>query len=143
MAFTGKGVYSYATQTKRGESVITYLASQAKRRSTIAYTIKTTPEQEQLMIDYINNNYRTDASDYGYMTHNCATMVIDAMDHAGVAKDAISAALMPNSYGEAIQGIPSFLPSTVSMIARTSSSVPSVFLPQDGAIPYNLTSFNP
>ena len=142
MAFTKKGVYSYGTDTPRGGSVVSYLTDQAKRRSTIIRTIKTTPEQEQDMIDYINANYKVDRSDYGYVTHNCATMVIDAMDHAGVARDAIDAVLIPNRYDEFLQGTPAYLPSTVSMIATLSSDMPPVISPQNGAIPTNLTEFN-
>ncbi|WP_423062219.1 DUF4105 domain-containing protein [Citrobacter portucalensis] len=143
MAFTGKGVYSYATSTKRGGDVITYLTDQARRRDTTAYTIKTTPEQEKEMINYINKNYKADASDYGYITHNCATMVIDAMDQAGVARDTINTILIPKDYGgDVMPGMPSFLPSTVSMIAGMSSSASSEFLPKNGAIPTNFTNFN-
>lgn len=142
MAFTGKGIYSYGTNTPRGGNVISYLTDQAKRRSTTIRIIETTPEQEQAMIDYINANYKADRSDYKYFTHNCATMVIDAMEHAGVANDIINSVLMLNSYSEFTQGLPPYLPSTVSMIASLSSNMPPVFSPQNGTIPTNLTSFN-
>ncbi|WP_338306046.1 RHS repeat-associated core domain-containing protein, partial [Escherichia coli] len=142
MAFTGKGVYSYGTATPRGGSVIAYLTEQAQRRSTRIYTIKTTPEQEKAMIKYIDEKYKVDRSDYNYFTHNCATMVIEAMLHAGVSVDSINEILTSTDPLGGDNGMPMYLPATVEMIASRVSNTSPLFSPENGPVPSNFTDFN-
>jgi uncharacterized protein RhaS with RHS repeats len=82
---TGQGIYSFGTGALPGSSVTDYLASQAEYRNSIAYIIKTTPEQEQAMLKYLKSlNLRlpnvpsTDSND------TCAVRTNDALRQAGM-----------------------------------------------------------
>ncbi|WP_326839129.1 RHS repeat-associated core domain-containing protein [Rahnella laticis] len=53
LAFSGHGVYSYSTRTMYGSSTSDYLNSQAMKRDTKAYILKTNSQQEKKMRDFI------------------------------------------------------------------------------------------
>ncbi len=92
MAFSGMSVYSYGTGTEYGSELTSYLTIQATYRSTVGYVLNTTPEQERIMVEYINKNYKQ-GSDYNIALHNCATMVADALSEANVANSEMQSLL--------------------------------------------------
>ncbi|GLQ95536.1 RHS repeat-associated core domain-containing protein [Dyella acidisoli] len=138
LAFTGQGVYSYGTGTAFGSSTTDYLAKQATYRSTTAYVLNTTPEQEQKMIDYLQSNYSPQSGGkYSVLRHDCATAANGALSAAGIGDGIIDGAaqaggiLLPQ------------LPSTSAMIAASYPGASIVQIPQGGSAPSFLGSFNP
>jgi uncharacterized protein RhaS with RHS repeats len=139
MAFTGQGVYSYGTGTPFGSSAIDYLASQGTYRSTTAYILDTTPEQEQQMINYLNGNYSPQSGGHYSIikNHDCASAVTGAMSNAGIGNDVLG--------NLAQAGVVLFpqVPSTPQLIAQSLPGTSIVQIPQGGTIPASLGSFNP
>jgi RHS repeat-associated protein len=138
LAFTGQGVYSYGTPEDFGSSTTDYLAKQATYRSTTAYVLNTTPEQEQKMIDYLQGNYSPQSGGkYSVLSHDCATAANGALSAAGIGDDIIDGAaqaggiLLPQ------------LPSTSAMIATSYPGASIVQIPRGGSAPSFLESFNP
>lgn len=134
IAIEGKGVYSYANKTIWGTDTTAYIARELPRRNTVAYVLKTTPEQEQKIIDYIKDNYRQDATDYGYITHNCATMIADALWDAGVAKEELMYAV--------VNGMHLWFPPTYNIIGMSASDSPRIEIPRNGTIPASLKAYD-
>ncbi|WP_336220177.1 RHS repeat-associated core domain-containing protein, partial [Citrobacter amalonaticus] len=134
MAFSGKGVYSYGNDTPYGSSVTTYLSAQAKRRDTKIYILRTTPGQEEEMQKYILEHYKSNG-DYNLFTHNCASMTVDALDSAGVAREGLLE--VANS------GLPLSYPPSLALVGMRESMGPGIDIPQGGSIPISLQEFNP
>ena len=137
IGFTGQGVYSYGTSDAFGSSVTGYLASQATYRSTTAYILNTTPEQEQTMMNYITSNYSQPGQYSVLRNHDCASMVNGAMSQAGIGDDVIT------SVAQAGGALFPQLPTTSALMASTFPGAQTVQIPQGGAIPAIMNSFNP
>jgi hypothetical protein len=82
LAFTGQGVYSYGTKDLYGSSTTDYLNSQISNRDVTITILKTTAEQEKMMIDYYNKNYGS-RSKYSATSNNCANAAAGALSDAG------------------------------------------------------------
>ncbi len=135
LAFSGHGVYSYGTNTKFGSELTNYLSWQSTYRATTVYEIDTTPEQEERMMKYIKDNY-SDIGDYSYFSHNCATMVIDALYDANVSSDFIR-------YAIANGGKPAQFPATVGFLGGMLSHGNSVHYAQGAPLSPVLSHYNP
>lgn len=133
IAFTGRGVYSYGTQEGLGTSATTYLHNQSQYRSSVAYRISTTPQQEAKMLDRIlsyNGKALPDprSDPFAALQDTCATRTADTLKVGGISS--------PIMVG------PNFLPGSVGGIGAWNASA-IYFLPQGGSIPSDLSSFNP
>jgi RHS repeat-associated protein len=137
IGFTGQGVYSYGTSDAFGSNVTNYLASQAAYRSTTAYILNTTPEQEQAMMNYIASNYSKPGQYSVLRNHDCASMVNGAMSKAGIGDDAVI------SVAQAGGVLLPQLPTTSALMASTFPGAQIVQIPQGGVVPAIMNSFNP
>jgi len=134
MAFSGMGVYSYGTGTEYGSELTNYLTMQATYRSTVGYVLNTTPEQERIMIEYINKNYKQ-GKDYNIVMHNCATMVADALSEANVASSEMQSLLegylLPQN------------PLTLKYLGVIASKGNAIPFPENAPLPKDTVHFNP
>ncbi|MFQ3395682.1 RHS repeat-associated core domain-containing protein [Enterobacter mori] len=134
MAFSGMGVYSYGTGTEYGSELTNYLTTQATYRSTVGYVLNTTPEQERIMAEYINKNYKQ-GSDYNIALHNCATMVADALSEANVANSEMQSLLenylLPQN------------PLTLKYLGVIASKGNVIVFPENAPLPMDTAHFNP
>jgi hypothetical protein len=133
IAFTGKGVYSYGTNTPIGGSLTDYLSKQARYRSSIAYILKTTPEQEEKMhaeiMKYIGvalPNPREDP--LGAANDTCAVRTQSALEAGG-----ITSIYLP---------IKSLFPGDTAFLAWRHAAT-KVMILKGGAVPSELSTFNP
>lgn len=99
------------------------------------YELNTTPEQEKKMMQYIKENY-SKIKDYSILSHDCATMVLDAMSDADVSRNFIL-------YSVANGGKPAQLPSTVGYIGSVLSGGNAVHYPQGAPLSPVLAHYNP
>mgnify|MGYP002713060653 CR=1 FL=1 len=135
IAFTGRGIYSYGTAELPGTSATAYLEHQGSYRSSIAYRIATTGEQEsimrKIMLSFEGKRLPDPFTDpVSAMGDTCATRVAEALDAGNIGVPFF----MPRG--------PSFLPGSVGMNAAWNAS--SVYILTKGAsIPASLDSFNP
>ncbi|MGR3835148.1 RHS repeat-associated core domain-containing protein [Ralstonia pseudosolanacearum] len=121
VATTGGGVYSYGTRDPYGGSVSDYLAGQVKDRNVEIAILDTTPQQElQIQLAMRNN-----VGNYSVTSHNCATVVSDALYGAGI---------MPNHN-------PSILPGQIFSSVLSLPSAQYVYIPKGSAIPSILAPF--
>lgn len=100
IAITGQGVYSYGTGTKPGTNLTDYLLSQADYRNSIAYIIKTTSEQDEAMLQYLNSlNPLLPAVPSQDSSDTCAARTNEALRHAGMydPRSPITSLLLGNS----------------------------------------------
>ncbi len=82
IAFTGKGVYSYGTGTAEGSSLKDFMIKQQNpRRDSVLIVIKTTPKQEQKMIQYLK---KMKSQEMGIVKNNCAQKTHGALSEAGI-----------------------------------------------------------
>jgi RHS repeat-associated protein len=89
---TGYGVYSYNNKTPPGTSLTSYLERESPRRDSVAYVIQTTPEQDVAALIAVQQSME---EPYSKWTHNCANVVNDALDAAGVPLPYGSSPLVP------------------------------------------------
>jgi hypothetical protein len=131
MAFTGQGVYSYGTGTPFGSSLDDYLNKQGTYRST--------PQQEQQMINYLNGNYSPQSGGHYSIikNHDCASAVTDALSQAGIGNGVL------DSVAQAGGILLPQVPSTPQIMAQSFPGTSIVQIPQGGTIPAFLGSFNP
>ncbi|MEX1829124.1 RHS repeat-associated core domain-containing protein [Luteibacter sp. CQ10] len=138
LAFTGKGVFSHGTGTKFGSSLTTYLEKQGQYRSTTAYVINTTPEQEKTMMDYMNDEYSERSTEKcSILSHDCATAVNGALSSAKVGDELVMATAQAGGI------LLNNLPSTSATLARSFPGASVLQIPQGGSVPSSLGAFNP
>ena len=123
IATTGAGVFSYGTKDPYGGSVDAYLGSQLADRFVEVLILNTTPAQEAA----IQASMKQNNGGYSATSHNCATAVGDAMSAAGLGDG--SSSIFPGSVFQ-------------QYISNAATSG-SFYIPQGGAIPGSLSSFNP
>ena len=90
IATTGSGIYSWGTDDAWGSSVQNFLYNQSRYRDSTAIVIPTTPAQEQAILDYLRKKIAA-GEPYDLTENNCATMVMDALDAAGLPNGLIAA----------------------------------------------------
>ncbi|MGC0017375.1 hypothetical protein ACPPTR_18020, partial [Ralstonia pseudosolanacearum] len=109
------------TRDPYGGSVSDYLAGQVKDRNVEIAILDTTPQQElQIQLAMRNN-----VGNYSVTSHNCATVVSDALYGAGI---------MPNHN-------PSILPGQIFSSVLSLPSAQYVYIPKGSAIPSILAPF--
>jgi RHS repeat-associated protein len=133
IAFTGRGVYSYGTDTPLGSSLTAYLASQARYRTSTLIRISTTSAQEKEMLSKVLSykgiplpNPKQDP--IGAFQNTCAVRTQQALAVGG-----IKSSLVPMT---------SPLPADTGIIAGMNSSGISI-LWQGSPVPSGFESFNP
>jgi uncharacterized protein RhaS with RHS repeats len=86
IATTGSGVYSDGNNTARGSSVTDYLNRKLGRRDTTLTILKTTPEQEKAIMDYLDSLAGKPLTNEfpDYLDDNCAVRTSDALARAGL-----------------------------------------------------------
>ncbi len=98
-----------------------------------AYVIKTTPLQEEVMINYINESYPNGVG-YNIAKHNCSTMVADSFTKANIGQkiitDAISQVMLPQ------------LPPTMGFVGGMLSGNTGIQINQGASIPSYFSEFN-
>jgi uncharacterized protein RhaS with RHS repeats len=80
IAVTGSGVYSFGNTTKLGSSLTAYLQREAARRNSNVIVIKTTPEQEKAILEYLRK-HKDDVNSY---PDNCAGRTSNALKAGGM-----------------------------------------------------------
>lgn len=137
IAMTGQGVYSFGTPNDPGSSFTDYLASQAGYRNSLVYIIKTTPEQEQAMLNYVKSlNPRLPRVPSADSNDTCAVRTNEAMRRAGMydPRDPISSQIFGNS---------SPFPIDSAVTAKAYSSE-TVLIPKGTTtFPASFNGFNP
>jgi hypothetical protein len=129
-AVTGQGVYSYATAQPFGSSTTGYLQQQGSYRDNTVIVLKTTPAQENAIVQTMNSY---SSAPYSAITCNCATAVINALGSAGIGLDLMATGTVG----------PPGLPTTASNIAIMQPGATSTFLPKGAQIPTEFNQFNP
>jgi RHS repeat-associated protein len=85
VGFTGKGVYTFGTQTLPGSSMAAYINSQSSYRGTTAYFLNTTPEQEAMMLKKAKSYpFKLPGLSIKYLSDDCATRTYEILDAGGV-----------------------------------------------------------
>jgi hypothetical protein len=130
LAVTGAGVYSFGNNTDLGSSATDYLQSQVQDRDVTVTIIKTTPEQDQSALDYLNGY--TDRNGVG-LCDNCANRTATALIRAGI--------LTPLTALTTIDIAP--IPSDVSNAAQIAPGASTTNIPQRTPVTVDLNSFNP
>jgi hypothetical protein len=134
MATTGNGIYSYGTNTNLGSSVTDFVTSQSNYRSQTLYVIKTTPEQDKKIQNYLSQF--KNKNQIG-LSNNCAARTLDALYAAGI--DPLGEMMKINPY----MTPPSVMtPSDLGLALKLMPGVQSYTIPQNGAIPDFLSQFN-
>jgi RHS repeat-associated protein len=82
VAVTGYGMFSFGNDTKLGSSTSEYVETQAARRDTTLYVIKTTPEQDKAVVDTMMKE--DEKGGIGVVTDNCSSRSNRALDTIGV-----------------------------------------------------------
>ncbi len=120
LAFTGQGVYSYGTIENYGSSTTDYLNGQLANRNVTITTLNTTPEQEQAMMNYYNNNYGKGAN-YSTYSNNCANAAAGALTNAGLINPLLTDFTSPYD----VQHWASSLPGALTQTLPQGSSFPT------------------
>jgi RHS repeat-associated protein len=138
IGFTGRGIYSSGTGVDHayGTSFTDYLAFQATYRDSAVVIIKTTPEQEAMMIEKLLEYEPNPMPGLpGAITDNCATRSMRAMLAGGLVSTLLQAI------------IPSYVP--LSPFPRDAFehalrfADDTIYIPRDGVILDNFSPFNP
>jgi hypothetical protein len=129
VATTGEGVSSYGTADPVGEDLTQYLNHQSDYRDTTVVVIKTTPQQEKAIRDYLKKY--TDAK-YNIVANNCSTVVADALFSAGVGQSAFTD---PNA-------APLFLPNSLLAAVLSMPGTTIYSIPQGAPVPSALNQFD-
>jgi hypothetical protein len=84
VGLTGQGIFSLGTGTPLGSSFTNYLNKQSNYRNSTVLELKTTPEQEVCIANYMNS-HSSKLPDVGLkaMCDNCASRVGDALVNCG------------------------------------------------------------
>ncbi|WP_174999172.1 RHS repeat-associated core domain-containing protein [Rugamonas aquatica] len=122
LATSGSGVYSFGTVHPYGSSMDKYLASQVAERMVQIVLLNTTPAQEASL----RESMVQPKGKYGAINNNCSTSVGKAMNAAGLSSSD-----------------PSTLPGFTFYDALSLPGAQYIYIPQGGAIPANLGTFNP
>jgi RHS repeat-associated protein len=134
IAVTGAGVYSYGTgvTTPLGASASGFLSAQAGTRNQTITIIPTTPEQDALALQYLNAH--PDEQGVGYLD-NCSSRTQGALDAAGMSlQDPATLGLTS----------PPSTPGNAGASAATVQGATTIYIPKNGAIPYQaISQFNP
>jgi RHS repeat-associated protein len=83
IAVGNSGVYSYGTTTPAGSKLFTYLADQVQRRKVTVYVLKTTPEQEAKILDYLKKHPESKFPLNTMRGNTCASRSNAALEAAG------------------------------------------------------------
>lgn len=150
IAVTGHGVYSYGNETPLGSSLKTYLQDQSSKRDSSVFIIKTTPEQDQKVIDFLTSTYKDnklpnfkkevllDVMTLGlYEADTCAGRVKNAAKASGALNDGFWA-----NVGDYLS--PDFMPSDSSITGNINADE-SIFIPKGNTKPLSnsLNQFEP
>jgi RHS repeat-associated protein len=99
LAVTNKGLYSFGTREPFGSNPEVYVQTQSTLRDVFVYVLKTTPEQDKIIVDTFTNQV---AKGYSAYKNNCADVVGAALKASNViSQNAIT--ILPglmNSYME-------------------------------------------
>lgn len=131
IAVTGAGIYSFGNTTKLGSSLTAYLLREAPRRNSNVIVIKTTPEQERDILEYL----RKQKDDVNAYPDNCA----------GRTSSALAAGGMPDIY-DFFGGTNEFPSDTIAQaeIWRQELGGSTFVIPKNSkTIPVALGQFNP
>ena len=129
VATTGEGVSSYGTADPVGEDFTQYLNHQSDYRDTVVVVIKTTPQQEKSIRDYLR---AYTGSKYNIVGNNCSTVVADALFAAGVGQNYFTD---PNA-------APLFLPNSLLALVLSMPGTTTYSIPQGAPVPSALNEFN-
>jgi RHS repeat-associated protein len=139
LAFTGQGVYSYATSNPYGSDTTSYIQNALASRAVTITTLNTTPEQEQAMANLYNQYYpKRGGRKYSVLSHDCATAALDALSDS----KAIDQSILDLLFNPEAPMLP-FLPFTVEAAAALQPGATTITLPKGSSIPASLNSFNP
>lgn len=139
IATTGSGVYSPGNNPNdpnrnfAGSSVTNYLADQARRRNSIVFMLPTTPEQEKAIINYMKGT----TTKPNAFPDNCAARVGDSLKAGGIN--------LTDPFIPGLQLPTEPFPATLLRALRdleNQGGATSLVIPQGGAIPATLNSFN-
>jgi hypothetical protein len=128
IAFSGEGVYSFGTGTDPGSSFTDFLNDEAMVRDSTVFFLNTTPEQEQEMIDYLENQ----SPDINWYPDNCAHRTSAALNAGGVAPPYLN--FLDNGDW----------PAVIANLLSDDPGILYVSVPKGSILPGNfLTGFNP
>jgi RHS repeat-associated protein len=123
-AVTGSGIYSFGTATKSGSSTTEFITDQAGARNQYLFDIKTTPEQDKVILSYL----KSQKDDIGKLD-NCAVRTYASLLKAGVVADDMQA--------------PTPAALMQIMLEKVKSGEAAVIaIPKGGSVP-NLKEFDP
>jgi hypothetical protein len=130
VATTGSGIYSFGTGTKLGGPVSDFVTDQSRFRNQTLYTIKTTPEQDKKIQEYLSKQ----KDDIGKID-NCAARTLEALRAAGIDPMGDLMKIDPDAYPIVIT------PGYVGLMMNGVPGAQIYNIPKNGAIP-DLSQFN-
>jgi len=157
IAVSGAGIYSFGNETAAGSSPTEYLLTQATRRDSEVFILKTSPEQDAAALKYLQSfsdtsigpsdsgaSRATLAVAYAACVENCATRTNAALDAAGIPPLATSPA-SPNGRPDPGAGLPvgTGVPGTAGTRATAQGAV-KIGIPKGStSIPAAVKAFEP
>lgn len=121
IAITGAGLYSFGTGTACGASVLDFLRSQAEVRTQTVFRIKTSPAQDQKMLEYLRK-FGTCTGKLQIFPDNCARRTESALKSGGIP-------LTDPYFGGDVEPFPASLLRALSILASTGGAEVTV-IPQ-------------
>lgn len=144
LGVTGAGVYSFGTGTPYGSNITPYLVDQATRRDSTAFIIKTTPEQDAAILQYLRSRAGDPLPKVPGPDSNdtCASRSNDALRAAGMHDPSNPYATLMSM----VFGVSSPMPESTAMTGAFYSNITggsTIVIPMGTtSIPQDLLQFN-